>query len=677
MATIEIEAKNIGGIEKMNANLEIGKVNLVKGSASSGKSSLMRGIHLGIVGRLPPQKKYEDEAETLHLDDRTSDQALLRRGTTEGSVSIKTPSTSYAATIPSSGMIKGTNSNSIALFTTMLSALPPTRLHQAVFNPKPDYPNDFKWVVDDLSEAGDYAKWHRVLNAVNQEVTGIRSKFVNWKESLAGADKRRAEITKEDNDIVDRMNERAGANSIDAEATKKKIAASRSTENTAGTEFREADGKYREKAAENDKLQRTIDAAKIKMKIAQRVLDEAEDLLEMDLAEPSTEKLDADILNAKDKMDKADGEKGSPNLQEAVKIFFNEHEKITVASKTFSVIFGKVVEELGDGSKYQLANAEWEKAKTNRDRVVKSFLDKKRKFGMAGQQAAAARADIKSAKLVKTNAEDQMTTTPATLLMMKERRTLYESTYLAAKKELQRLTATQSTGDPQDDADRNSRAALQAELSSLDNATTFSVRFTSLNMLPNQTMELPVDAAEKLLGTGSEGTADIELIKSNLTKGEGEIRSILIAEIDRNLLHHLNATSIWAAEEADRQRQETRRVFNEVGTTMFNRLKVSQITGVSLNVDYELEINWANQAKATGLTGAGGERTIIATALLMAMRKAYTPGIPILMFDGVLENLDNRPREELLTFLGEYSKNEGIAIMASVFDSSIAVAKVI
>jgi hypothetical protein len=60
----------------------------------------------------------------------------------------------------------------------------------------------------------------------------------------------------------------------------------------------------------------------------------------------------------------------------------------------------------------------------------------------------------------------------------------------------------------------------------------------------------------------------------------------------------------------------------------------------------------------------------------MSMRKAYTPEITFLMFDGVLENLDNRPREELLAFLGEYSKDEDIAIAVSVFDSSIAVAKI-
>ena len=673
MAIIDIEAKNIGGIVKMNANLTIGKVNLVKGSASSGKSSLMRGIHLGIVGRLPMEEKYANEAETLHLDDRTSDQALLRRGASEGSVSIKTPSSSHSATIPSNGMIKGTNSNSRALFTTMLSALPPTRIHQAVFNPSPDAPNDFKWVVDDLSEAGNYHTWHRVLNAVNQEVSGIRSKFVNWKKSLAGADERRTEIMNELSAISTKMTKRAGSKGADAEANAKKIAAAATKATIDETEFRRLDGKYREAQSLNEHQQRRISAAKLKMKIAKRVLDEAEDLLDMDLVEPETAKLDSAISSAQRKVEDADGD-SNPTVKKIIDAYLKVKDS-TPAS--LAKIIEIAQDELGDDSKLATALAELRTAKSNRDIVVKQYLDKKRKLGMAEQQAAAAKADIESAKAVINEAEKSMTTDSSSLMKMGELRKRYEDTYLAAKKELQLLQSNQSTDDPQDVADQKSQRALQDELSSLDNSTTFGIRFTSLNMLPNQTMELPADAAEKLLGTGGEGSADIELIKSNLTKGEGEIRSILIAEIDRNLLHHLNATSIWAAEEADRQRQETRRVFNEVGTTMFNRLKVSQITGVSLNVDYELEINWANQAKATGLTGAGGERTIIATALLMAMRKAYTPGIPILMFDGVLENLDNRPREELLTFLGEYSKDEGIAIVVSVFDSSIAVAKVI
>ena len=108
-----------------------------------------------------------------------------------------------------------------------------------------------------------------------------------------------------------------------------------------------------------------------------------------------------------------------------------------------------------------------------------------------------------------------------------------------------------------------------------------------------------------------------------------------------------------------------------MGTTLFQRLKVSPISSVSLDTDYKLRIDWSD-GESTGLTGAGGERTIIAAALLIAMRKAYTPNIPILMFDGVLENLDPRPRDELLDFLSEYAKSESVAVVASLFDSSKA-----
>jgi hypothetical protein len=148
-----------------------------------------------------------------------------------------------------------------------------------------------------------------------------------------------------------------------------------------------------------------------------------------------------------------------------------------------------------------------------------------------------------------------------------------------------------------------------------------------------------------------------------------EIRSRLIDEIDNGILLVVAATSRWAQEEADKQRQETRRIFNDVGTTLFQRLKVSPISSVSLDTDYRLRIDWSD-GESTGLTGAGGERTIIAAALLIAMRKAYTPNIPILMFDGILENLDPRPREEFLDFLAEYAISEGVAVVVSLFDSS-------
>ena len=86
-------------------------------------------------------------------------------------------------------------------------------------------------------------------------------------------------------------------------------------------------------------------------------------------------------------------------------------------------------------------------------------------------------------------------------------------------------------------------------------------------------------------------------------------------------------------------------MFNDVGTNLFNRMKFSQINGIQLDTDYNISISWDGEAEPTGLTGAGGERTIIASTLLIAMRKAYTPEIPVLMFDGVLENLDEGPQK--------------------------------
>jgi energy-coupling factor transporter ATP-binding protein EcfA2 len=676
MTNIEVTAKDIGGVENTNANLKIGQMNIIEGSSSSGKSSLMRGIHLALVGRPPMEKVYEEEAETLHLDDRTSDQALLRRGSSEGSVSVKTPATTFSASLPANGMIKGQNSSPKALFTTMLSALPPSRIHRAVFNASSDNPNDFKWVVDDLSEAGNYQTWHSVLNAVDQEVGTMRLKFNSWKDSLSGADARRKEIRTELDAIQKRSTARSEGKGAAEAALGEKTNAARNKKSKSKNEFERLDGEYRQSEALNSNHKRRIDAAKTQRKTAQRKLDEAEDLLEMDFSEPDTSALDAAIGSAQSKVEAASGESAVSGLKEAVDAFLAEKDKISAASSKFASLFGKVIEGLGDESKLKQAMIELKEAKSRRDSIVRTYLDKKRQFGMADQQAAAARAEINSAKATIEAAKKDMTKDSSSLPMKKEKRDQYETAYKAASAELEKLLSQSDTSDPEDVKDRKAERALTDELSTLENTTTFAIRFTSLNMLANQTMNLTLKEAELMLGMGASKEANKDLIQNNLSKGAGEIRSILTAELDRGLLGHIGSSAQWAAEEADRQRQETRRVFNNVGTTMFKRLKVSPITGVSLNIDYNIEINWAD-GPPTGLSGAGGERTIIAAALLIAMRKAYTPEIPILMLDGVMENLDDRPREELLAFLGEYAKTEDIAVLTSRLNRQYDSAKVI
>ena len=174
MSKIKVSIQNIGGSKKNSAELAMGSVNIVRGSSSSGKSSLMRGIHLAIVGN---PIKHANEIENLHLNDRTSDQALLMRGETEGNVMIEYDGQKMNATIPRNGMIKSSNSNEKGVYTTMLSALPPTRLHQAVMNPDSEEPDDFIWVMNELSQAGEYQKWHNVLNPLDNELSSIKQEF--------------------------------------------------------------------------------------------------------------------------------------------------------------------------------------------------------------------------------------------------------------------------------------------------------------------------------------------------------------------------------------------------------------------------------------------------------------------------------------------------------------------
>jgi hypothetical protein len=312
-------------------------------------------------------------------------------------------------------------------------------------------------------------------------------------------------------------------------------------------------------------------------------------------------------------------------------------------------------------------------AKATRDKVLKDFMEKRRKYGMAEQQAQAARSEMASARAAISEAEKSMTVDAGGIAKMEEKVRSSEQKFKASETAVKTLQNEMASLDDSPEArkDEEQRKKLEMKLGSMETSSVFELRFSSLQMLPNQTMRLSESQADELLGSNEEDSPNEDLVIQFLDVSIPEIRSRLIDEIDNGLLKIVAATSRWTQEEADKQRQETRRIFNDVGTTLFQRLKVSPISSVSLDTNYRLKIDWPD-GKTTGLTGSGSERTLIAAALLIAMRKAYTPNIPILMFDGVLENLDPRPREELLDFLSEYAKSEGVAVVVSLFDSSKA-----
>jgi len=670
MAKISVNTKNIGGLKDFSTEISPGSVNIVWGKASSGKSSIIRGIHLGISGR-PEKPELAEEAENLHLDDTTSDQALLLRGASEGSVRVSIPSEGeMSAVIPKTGMIRGTNTDEQCVLTTLLAQLPPTKLYRSVMNPDSENPDDFMWVVDELSQAGQYNNWFQVLHSLEQEASSERDRYRNWKSALQGSASEQEEILAQMAVIAKRQEERSKDLGAATKQLRDKLSSESKVYETNYKEFFRLRSELDDVKAANEQQERKRDASLRNLKKGQSMLDEAEDLLDMDLIEPEMGKYDSEVSAKEEQVRKVSGSIEDPKVKKVVDAFIKDPGNPSAALNS---ALEELSKNVGDSTALESAMSALKEAKANRDKVLKDFMEKRRKYGMAEQQAQAARAEIAAARAARSEAEKSMTVDAGGIAKMEEKVRSSEQKFKASEKAVKALQTEMASLDDSPEArkDEGERKSLESRLGAMETSSVFELRFSSLQMIPNQTMRLSESQADELLGSDETDTPASDLVTQFLDDSVPEIRSRLIDEIDNGLLLAVAATSRWAQEEADKQRQETRRIFNDVGTTLFQRLKVSPISSVSLDTDYRLRIDWSD-GESTGLTGAGGERTIIAAALLIAMRKAYTPNIPILMFDGVLENLDPRPREEFLDFLAEYAKSESVAVVASLFDSSKA-----
>lgn len=673
MSSINVKLKNIGGLKNLDAKLEKGKLNLVKGTSSSGKSSLMRGLHLGIVGTVPHQNMYMDEINALHLNDKNSDQALLHRGASEGTVEVNSGATQFNTSIPRNGQVKSNSSNPKGLFTTMLSSLPQTRIHQRVFNPKSEKPNDFTWVVEDFSDARRYQDWHDVLNRVEQELTQIRTKFSSWKSSLSTAGQQRQQIEDELQNLRAKIAEKAQQAGAEAGELGKKISTLENSVVAKEKQFKEADANFRESEAKNKFQMERLKSAQSQENLAKKRLNDAEDLLEEGVIEPDISKLDEEIASLEREVNIAMGAEPDDDDKELLAIHKSQADKIQ--PPVLLKVLDRISKKFGDSSKLLDLKTKLNSVKKQKQTIVNDYLDRRRRYGMAEQQAAAARSELSSARQTISDAKKSMAEAGGIGTKEKDDLARYKREYEAAKKELDDLYAKRNATGGVSAEDSKKEAELMNKLSSIENTTTFEVRFTSLGMLASQSMKLSSSDAEDLLNSPDDVKPNISLVNTHIDKSSSEIRSLIHTNLTSGILNSIIATSEWTREEADRQRQETRRVFNDVGTNLFNRMKFSKINGLQLDSNYEIKITW-DTGETTGLTGAGGERTVIAATLLIAMRKAYTPELPIMMFDGVLENLDDGPREEFMKFLDEYAGNEDVAVIVSLLDEKFATPKI-
>lgn len=669
MGKIKVGTTNIGGTQKASAELTRGAVNIIRGTSSSGKSSLMRGVHLGLVGG---PEKHRDEIERLRLNDTKSDAALLRRGSDKGSVSISYDDKSIEATIPKTGYVSGTGSNEKAVYTTMLSSLPSTSLHEAVFNESTDNPNDFRWVSEVVSEAKDLLVWQNVLNPLEQEIIATRARFQQWKDSKGDSDSRKAEIDAALGLINAEEKKLTAAAGAEEAKIGEKLATARTQYDSHTKEYNRLATELESMKAQNAQQLRRIAAAESDAKIAKRRLNEANDLMDMELIEPNVTKLDAAIAKATEEYDAVKGD-APPSTQKLIDVWLQEKQ----AGPKLTAALEEEQANLGDESKVGAALENLKQAKSKKDSEVRKFMEARSKQGSAAQQAAAARSSIKSAEATIADANKNMSMDSGSISKLENNLVKSKNQFEASAKEVQELQSKAGSGDsPEMKKLSEQRAALESERDNLESSSTFELRITALQMMPNETIRLSESQGDELLGDGSSSTIHKNLVSSNLNDiSTPDVRSLIKAEIDNGILADIDVTAKWVSQTIENQLQQTRRIFNEVGTSLFTTLSSSPISGVELDTDYQLKVKWKD-GSTTGLTGAGGERTIIAAALLIAMRKAFTPDIPILMFDGMLENLDPGSRTSFLDFLKSYAETEKIAVIVSLFDEKKNTAEV-
>jgi hypothetical protein len=673
MGKIKVGTTNIGGTQKASAELTRGAVNIIRGTSSSGKSSLMRGVHLGLVGG---PEKHRDEIERLRLNDTKSDAALLRRGSDKGSVSISYDDKSIEATIPKTGYVSGTGSNEKAVYTTMLSSLPSTSLHEAVFNESTDNPNDFRWVSEVVSEAKDLLVWQNVLNPLEQEIIATRARFQQWKDSKGDSDSRKAEIDAALGLINAEEKKLTAAAGAEEAKIGEKLATARTQLQTHTAEYNRLATEVESMKAQNAQQLRRIAAAESDAKIAKRRLNEANDLMDMELIEPNVPKLDAAIAKATEELRAVEGE-AHPSTVRIIDAYITVINSGEAVPKKLEDTIKQEQANLGDKSKVGAALENLKQAKSKKDSEVRKFMEARSKQGSAAQQAAAARSSIKSAEATIADANKNMSIDSGSMSEKEKDLAKSKNQYEASAKEVQELQSKAGSGDsPEMKKLSEQRAALELERDNLESSSTFELRITALQMMPNETIRISESQGDELLGDGSSSTIHKNLVSSNLNDiSTPDVRSLIKAEIDNGILADIDATTKWVSETIENQLQQTRRIFNDVGTSLFTTLSSSPISGVELDTDYQLRVKWKD-GSTTGLTGAGGERTIIAAALLIAMRKAFTPDIPILMFDGMLENLDPGSRTSFLDFLKSYAATEDIAVFVSLFDEKKNTAEV-
>ena len=170
-----------------------------------------------------------------------------------------------------------------------------------------------------------------------------------------------------------------------------------------------------------------------------------------------------------------------------------------------------------------------------------------------------------------------MKLTDGTLDKMEEDLAASKNRFETSKIEVEELTSKVGSVDtPEMKKLNDERATLESERNNLASSTTFELRITALQMMASEAITITENQGDELLGDGSSTKISKNLILSNLNDvSTPDVRSLIKGEIDNGILSSIDATTKWVSETVENQLQQTRRIFNDVGTSIFTTLSTS------------------------------------------------------------------------------------------------------
>ena len=671
MSEIEITVEDFGGHSGKNTHkISKGKLNIIGGSSASGKSSLVRGAQFALVGGATKHGPLADEINNLHLDDGSSEgYGLVHSGKNKATAEIVSDGIGFSSTISKSGMVSGVNNNMKAAYTTMLSSQPESILHEAVM--KETNGDDFSWVVDDLSEANNYLNWSNILHRVKQEINSKKKEFETWKSSSKNIDSKIEQLTEKRKKVSEKRSTVIAEMKDGREGIDKEIDAATKLKETAERNVEKLESELRVMENNTSLFEDRLKKARENQRIYRRQIDAIEEAVEQGYQTPDTSVLDTAIESLKLELAAASGKDGSVwRISEAIDAIAKQPSPVTELTNLRKFW----IDELGDNEKLKAIQAELSEKQRERTSILTKAAQRRQEIASAKQRMADLKRQENDAKKQQSEAQQAMPFAEAKLRETREKLATDKLALASAEQRVRVLNDELSQYDnPEKEALDAQYKILDDEIKSLmlSKQKSFLIRYDSLGMMGSDTIEVNEElGSAHFSGIDRSDKSEQELLEKNLSKSSSEIEGLLLGLLKQGKLSEIvNATFDYAEQKAKEHREKAREIFNQVGATIFTTLSFSPMQKMELDSSYQLRISWKD-GRVTGLSGSGGERTIVAAAMLIAMRRAYTPEIPMLFFDGVMGNLNDKARKELESFLASYAESTDIAVVATLLTDS-------